>query len=150
MKRRALSASFLVAVAAVAVSAQTGGAMHGDHKMEQMAPDMTYVGCVEAGSMPKAFVLTHVTAGGEMKPAKKQDRDKKKDGMAGDSMDMMTPSSVALHVAPPDVSGHVGHKVSVVGSLAEATPAMSNEADGMNHMPTLTVKSVKLVAATCP
>ena len=30
-----------------------------------------------------------------------------------------------------------------------ATP-MSNEADGMNHLPTLTVKSVKMVAATCP
>jgi len=149
MKRRALSA-LLVVVAAVAVRAQTGGAIHGDHKMEQMSPDMTYLGCVEAGSMPKAFVLTHVTAGGEMKPAKKQGRDQKKDGMAGDSMDMMTPSSVALHVAPPDVSGHVGHKVSVVGSLAAGTPAMSNEADGMNHMPTLTVKSVKMVAATCP
>ena len=77
MKRRAVSALF-VAVAAVAVRAQTGGAMPADHKMEQMAPDMTYVGCVEAGSMAKAFVLTHVTAGGEMKPAMKQDSDKKK------------------------------------------------------------------------
>jgi len=41
--------------------------MPADHKMEQMAPDMTYVGCVERGSMAKAFVLTHVTAGGDMK-----------------------------------------------------------------------------------
>ena len=57
-----------------------------------------------------------------MKPAMKQDSDKKKDVMAGNSMDMMTPSSVALHVSPPDVSGHVGHKVSIVGSLAAATP----------------------------
>jgi len=149
MKRRALSALF-VAVAAVAVRAQTGGAMPADHKMEQMAPDMTYVGCVERGSMAKAFLLTHVTAGGDMKPAKKQDRDKKKDDMSGGSMDMMPPSSVALHVAPPEVSGHVGHKVSVVGSLDKASTAMSNEADGMNHMPTLNVKSVKMVAATCP
>ena len=110
-----------MAVAAVAVRAQTGGAMPADHKMEQMAPDMTYVGCVERGSMAKAFVLTHVTAGGDMKPAKKQDRDKKKDDMSGGSMDMMAPSSVALHVAPPEVSGHVGHKVSVVGSLDKAS-----------------------------
>lgn len=150
MKRKAVGALFVVVVAAVAVRAQTGGATHGDHKMEQMAPDITYVGCVEAGNMPKAFVLTHITAGAEMKPEKKQDREKKKDGMAGDSMDMMTPSIVALHVAPPEVSGHVGHKVSVVGSLEKAGTMMSNEAEGMNHLPTLTVKSVKMVAASCP
>ena len=76
MKRRALSALF-VAVAAVAVRADRRRDAR-RHKMEQMAPDMTYVGCVERGSMVKAFVV-HVTAGGDMKPAMKQDSDKKKD-----------------------------------------------------------------------
>lgn len=153
MRRRALSVAFVIAAAA-AVRAQSAGTMHSDHKMAQEPRmDATYVGCLEAGTMAHAFVLTHVTHGDHMEPAMKDGRKKKKDAMAGRDHEgemMQPPSAVSLNVAPVDVSEHVGHKVSIVGSIAAAMTESSPQADAMTRLPVLTVKSVKMIATKCP
>jgi hypothetical protein len=70
-----------------------------------------------------------------------------KDSMAKDSMkggatmnDSMSPATLKLSNASTDLSRHVGHKVASVGT----------EGDAMEAAPTFTVKSLKMIAKSCP
>jgi hypothetical protein len=68
-----------------------------------------------------------------------------KDGM---SKDAMAPTALSLTGSSVDLSKHLGHKVSVSGSLAhEKMDAMYKGTLG--NAPAFTVKSLKTVAATC-
>jgi pentapeptide MXKDX repeat protein len=103
-----------------------------------------------------SFTLTHLTAADQMgKNMMKKDAMKNKtmakDTMAKDSMSQnaMAPTMLTLTGSSVDLSKHLGHKVSVTGSLAhEETGAMEKGAMGKASS-TFTVKSLKMVAATC-
>jgi hypothetical protein len=152
MKYRALNVALLAACVSVGLHAQSSNPMHDDDMMPK-ATNVTYIGCVEPGTMAHAFVLTHITTGHGGKAMKNSGR-----GMSGSAISdghngavmMPPPSAVSLKVAPVDVSGHVGHTVSVAGSLSEDTMDSAAQGDSMNHMPVLTVKTVEMVAASCP
>jgi len=150
MKHMVSSVVILVAMAvSVAVRAQSGGTMAAD-KMDSMdMKDTTYVGCVEAGSTPGAFTLTHVAVADHMKKSKKDAMDKMpmEDGRMGH--DSMAPTTLGLAGSSVTLSKHVGHKVAVTGSLAHETMgAMGKDAMG-NATSTFAVKSLKMLAATC-
>lgn len=155
-------AILVVAVSSVAVGAQSGGTMAKGDKMDKMEMmDSNYTGCIEAGSATGAFMLTHVATVDHMgKDMMKKDAMAKdtmaKDTMAKDSMakdgmnhESMVPTTLTLTASSVDLSKHVGHKVSITGSLAhEKMDAMENGAMGKSTS-TFTVKSLKMIAATC-
>jgi hypothetical protein len=79
-----------------------------------------------------------------------------KDGMAKDTMakehmghDATTPTTLSVASSSIDLRKYLGHKVSVTGSLAhEKMDAMDK--DSMSKATsTFTVKSLKMVAASC-
>jgi pentapeptide MXKDX repeat protein len=146
MKMIISSVAILVAVVlSVAASAQSGD------KMDQMAKDQTYTGCVAAGTMAGTFTLTHITADHMGKDAMK------KDSMAKDTMskDAMAPTTLTVTSSSVDLSKHLGHKVSITGSPAARgkMDAMKKDAMAKDSMAkeasAFTVKSLKMVAASC-
>ena len=134
-----------VAAAAVGVRAQSGGntGMEKGKMDKPMANAMTYTGCVAAGSEPGTYMLTHMTS----------DMVSQKDTMGKDTMskDAM-PSSMMLMGTKIDFSKHVGHKVSVTGTMEKMdgmgkTDAMakSGTMSGMGMM----VTSMKMMGTSC-
>lgn len=65
-----------------------------------------------------------------------------------------TPKMIAYTLIGADVKEHVGHKVEVTGTISADTKSKDaaeiKGAPGMKLVGTLTVKSVKMIAATCP
>ena len=150
MKSMMWSVAMLVAVVLpVAAGAQSGTMAKGD-KMDKMEmKDATFTGCIEAGSTAGTFVLTHVADDHMAKDAMKKDT-MKKDAMSKDTR----ATTLTLSSTSVDLSKHAGHKVSVTGSAAHGKmDAMGKDTmakDGMaKDGPTLTVKSLKMVAASC-
>src|SRR5260370_18198602 len=96
-------AVLVAAVLSVGAAAQSSGTMGKGDKMNKMEmKDTTYTGCVEAGSEPGSFTLTHLAAEEHMgKDAMKKDTmghdTMKKDTMTKDSMakDAMTPMALS-------------------------------------------------------
>src|ERR1700732_4857148 len=115
--------ALIAAVLSVSVVAQSGGTAANGGTMDKMAmKDTTYTGCVEAGSAPSSFMLTHLAADDHMgQDAMKKDT-KKKDTMAKDGMskDAMAPTMWSLANSSVDLSKHLGHKVIVTGSAAHS------------------------------
>jgi pentapeptide MXKDX repeat protein len=158
MKRIISSVAVLVAaVLSVGVAAQSNGTMGKGDKMNEMEmKDATYTGCVEAGSEPGSFTLTHLAAEDHMGNAamKKDAMGKdtmKKDTMVKDSMsnDAMAPMALSVTGSSVDLGQHLGHTVSVTGSPAHGKmDAMGKDTMGKGAS-AFTVKSLKMVAASC-
>ena len=160
--------ALIAAMLSVTVAAQSGGTSANGGKMDKMAmKDTTYTGCVEAGSAPTSFMLTHLAADDHMgKDAMKKDAmtkdtmkkdTMKKDTMAKDAMskDTMAPTTWSLASSSVDLSRHVGHKVTVTGAPAQSKmDAMGKDAMGKDAMgksaPVFNVTALKMVAASCP
>jgi hypothetical protein len=116
-------------------------------KMDKMAAEKTYTGCL-VKSENGGFSLSSPMAADAMKKPMAKDSMK---GMAKDSMgkDSMAKDDIgmnkdgmmqrlSLSSSSVDLSKHVGHKVSVKGAE-----------DKMNGMATFSVKSLKMIAASC-
>jgi hypothetical protein len=120
----------------------SGAKMDKMGRMDKMAAEKTYSGCVEK-SASGGYTLTHVTEPAAKMAAKKGDAmmkdDMAKDGMMKDGMakESMAPSS--LELSGGDLSHHVGHKVTVTGTAGEE----------MHGMTGFTVKSLKMTGKSC-
>jgi hypothetical protein len=137
-------AILVAAVSSVALGAQSPGKMAKGDKMEMM--DANYTGCIEAGSAAGTFMLTHVATADHMGKDIIKKEPMAKDGMSHESM---APTTLTLTGSLVDLSKHLGHKVSITGSLAhEKMDAMEKGTMGKSTS-TFTVKSLKMVAATC-
>ena len=140
-------AVLVAAVLSVGVAAQSNGTMGKGDKMNKMEmKDTTYTGCVEAGSEPGSFTLTHLAAEDHMGKDTM-----KKDTMAKDSMskDAMAPMVLSVTGSSVDLGQHLGHTVSVTGSPAHGKmDAMGKDTMGKGAS-AFTVKSLKMVAASC-
>jgi ABC-type iron transport system FetAB permease component len=136
------------------VAAQSGSSMNQDKKMDGMAKtggmDVTYTGCIEAAGAGK-FAMAHaVPATGGMAADSMKESSMKKNDRAMDTMktQSMTSTTLALSSTTVDLSKHVGHKVSVSGSLAPQMASMDKGA--MAKEPAaFTVKSLKTVPGSC-
>ena len=133
MKWMMSSVAMLIAVVlSVTAIAQSGGTMARSDKMDKMEmKDTTHTGCVEAGSAPGTFMLTHLAADDHM------------------GKDTMAPTTFSLSSASVDLSKHVGHKVSVTGSSAHGKMDAMEKDTMAKGTPAFTVKSLKMVAASC-
>jgi len=153
MKWMMSSVAMLIAVVvSVTATAQSGGTMAKGDKMDKMEmKDTTHTGCIEAGSAPGTFVLTHLTADDHMGKDTMKKGVMKKDTMAHDTMgkDAMAPTTFSLSSASVDLSKHVGHKVSVSGSSAHGKMDAMEKDTMAKGTPAFTVKSLKMVAASC-
>lgn len=132
MSKALFSACLAVALTAV-VGAQDKEATMS--KMDHMATERTYSGCVEI-SETGSYNLTHVMVAGAKKPMMKTDSMKKNDTMG---KDMMAPASLGLSATAVNLSKFAGRKVTVTGS----------DGDSMNGMATLKVKSLTVIRASC-
>jgi pentapeptide MXKDX repeat protein len=157
MKRIMSSAVLVAAVLSVGVAAQSNGTMGKGDKMNEMEmKDATYTGCVEAGSEPGSFTLTHLAAEDHMGDAAMKKgavgRDTmKKNTMVKDSMsnDAMGPMALSVTGSSVDLGQHLGHTVSVTGSPAHGKmDSMGKDTKGKGAS-AFTVKSLKMVAASC-
>jgi len=155
-------AILVAAVSSVAVGAQSGGTMAKGDKMDKMEMmDANYTGCVEAGNAAGTFMLTHVATADHMakdmmkKGALAKDTMAKnatlKDAMAKDGMshESMAPTTLTLTGSSVDFSKHVGHKVSLTGSLANEKMEAMEKGTMSKSTPTFTAKSLKMVAVAC-
>jgi hypothetical protein len=149
--RSAMCMSAAMMFAAVTLTAQDAMDKPAGN-MDKKAQSMT--GCVQAGTSPGTFVLTNATpAMGDEKSA---------DAMGAAKAGM---GPIMLSAMDVDLAAHVGHKVTVTGTMSgkmkhddmmkddKAKDADKTAASGMESAaggPTLKVKSVTMVASTCP
>jgi cell envelope opacity-associated protein A len=156
-----MGSSVMVVVAvSVAASAQSARGMDAPMKSEKM--EMTYTGCVESVNHGSSFLLTHIAddhqAMNHDMATMKDDMAMKKDDMAmkkemaakgqtmpsDDMRDEPVMSKALILTGSSNVKKHVGHKVTVMGSLsADAMGSMRDKPE------TLSVRSLKLVAKSC-
>jgi hypothetical protein len=123
-----------------------GGSQEKIPELQKPLPDAkseTLTGCVARGMATDTYTLTNITKEGE--------------ATAKDATPRLT---VLLSASDIDVSKHVGHKVSVTGSLAsdarpvgtagtEKPAATGGVTEGEKAPQTFTVKSLKMVADSC-
>jgi hypothetical protein len=139
-----MTAAMMFAAVTMAAQDATDKAADKMGKMDKKSQSLT--GCVQAGSAPGTYTLTNAM------PAMG-------DKMAADTMksDM---GSITLSATDVDLAPHVGHKVTVSGTMMgkkhddmskddkasadKAAPAMDSGAG-----PTLKVKSLTMVASSC-
>lgn len=141
-------------LALAAMSHVTNAQSSGDKMAKPMGKDKTYTGCIEAGTTPGTFTLTHAMADmGMGKDAMGKDA-MKKDSMAKDAMgkDAMA-ATMAISSKTIDLSKHVGHKVSVTGgdgAMGMSKPDAMAKPDEMGKgMPAMSITAIKMIAATC-
>ena len=105
----------------------------------------TVTGCVAQGTTANTYILTNVIRDGE-----------------ATAKQPVKPETLLLSGSAVDMSKHVGHKVSLTGVDAAAAPpigtrcdrlvkptAESTVADGAKVPTGFTVKSLKMIAASC-
>jgi hypothetical protein len=153
MKWSMSSAAILVAVRwSVTGNAQSGGTMARGDKMDSMAmKDTSYIGCIEVGTAADTLMLTHLAAADRMGEDMMKKDAMKNDTMAKGSMshDSMAPTALTLASLSVDLRKHVGHKVTVTGSLAHDNMHAMEKGTMDKATSTFTVKSLTMVAATC-
>lgn len=155
MKRMMLILAAAVMATWTGVSALSADSMSQDKTMDSMAKmggmDATYSGCIEATGAGK-FTLAHAVAEtGSMAAESTKEPAMKKNEKAMDTMkkDGMMSTTLALSSTAVDLSKHVGHKVSVTGSLAPKMASMGKGATEIEPA-AFTVKSLKTVSESCP
>ena len=156
MKSMMWSVALLVAVVLPAVVGAQSGSMAKGEKMDKMEmKEATYTGCIAAGTTAGTFVLTHVADDHMGKDAMKKDA-MKNDGMKKDTTakDTMAATTMPLMSTSVDLGKHLGHKVSVSGMEAHGKmDAMGKDTMAKDAMakdgPAFTVKSLKMIAASC-
>jgi hypothetical protein len=161
-----LSALALMALINTTATQAQSGTMA---KPMAMAKEKTYTGCVAAGSMAGSFVLNHAVEETPMAGAMAKDAMGKgamaKGAMAKDAMGkdaMAAPHTMSIASTVVNLSGHVGHQVSVtlvetgmarpdaMGKDAMAKPeAMAKPGAMAAPAAVMSVSSLRMVAATC-
>jgi len=143
MNRAIVGVCVAVAFATTVAAQDKGMAMN---KMDHMAKDKTYSGCIES-SQTGSFTLTHVAVGAKKSMGKGNSMNGANAMTKGDSLknddamghETMVPASLGLSAASLNLNKFVGHKVTVTGG----------DGDSMNGMATFKVKSLKVIAASC-
>jgi hypothetical protein len=152
-----LGAAVVAMSVTAAVGAQTTKDMERPSKGDTMS--MTYTGCVESVNHGGTFLLTKVDSVGATSmhgnTAMRHQGDVAMPGdaakpmqheqmpMAEEKMDMMPSKSFVL-AGTSNLSKHVGHKVSVTGSLSDGAMGTMRQ-----DVSTLTIKTLKMIAKSC-
>ena len=108
------------------------------------------IGCVVGGSEAGHYRLINAVPSGDDRPSTAGTG-----GKTGSGKDISFENSPSFDLIGGRVKGHVGHKVEVVGITSDTklnnSDAFNSAIGSSTHeKATLTVTSVKMVAATCP
>ena len=108
------------------------------------------IGCVARGTEAGRYLLTHAVLSGDDTPSTAETA-----GKAGSGKDVSFENSPSYDLIGGHLKIHVGHEVEVIGITSDAKLNRSDASRSANSAPkheqaTLTVSSVKMVAATCP
>ena len=150
MNRTSLVASFgLVAGLAAALSAQ---APSSNGKVDQKAVQsirVKVIGCVEGDAEPGRYILTGAVLSGDDTPSTVGTA-----GKIASGKDLSFENSLSYHLIGGRLMPHVGHEVEIIGITSDARlnnrDALSSAIGSSKHeKPTLTVDSVKMLAAKC-
>lgn len=152
-----LSTAVVAMSVTAAVGAQSANAMGRPSKGDTMS--MTYTGCVQSVNHGSAFLLTKVDDMGAesmhgdttmkhhddmaMKGDATKTMQHEQTPMTEQKMDAMPSKSFAL-TGSANLSKHVGHKVSVTGSLSDGAMGTMRQ-----DVSTLTIKTLKVIAKSC-
>ena len=151
MYRNSLVASFgLVAGLAVALSAQ---APSSNGKVDQKTIQSIRVkvtGCIAGGSEAGQYRLTDAVLSGDDIPSTAGTA-----GKIGSGKDVSFENSPSYDLIGGHLKAQVGHKVEVIGITSDTklnnSDSFSSAIGSSKHeKATLTVSSVKMIAATCP
>jgi hypothetical protein len=134
------SAAFLIAAALSATAGARSGAMAESQKANMNG--VTYTGCLGAGGAVGTYTLTHLTIPAHMRlDVVKKDTTMKAVPVA---------ATLSLTSSSVDLSMHLGHEVSVTGLPAQAGMNATTKDTMSDATPSFNVKSLKVVAASCP
>ena len=151
MTRNSFVASFsLVAGLAAALSAQ---APSSNGKMDQKTIQsirITVIGCVAGGNEAGHYRLTNAVLSGDDIPSTAGTG-----GKGGSGKDVSFENSPSFDLIGGRLQAHVGHKVEVIGITSDTklnnSDSFSSAIGSSTHeKATLTVSSVKTIAAKCP
>jgi hypothetical protein len=134
------SGAILIAAAWSAVVAAQPRAMAADVRQMDMK-DVTYTGCLEAGSALGTFNLTHLTTPAHLRLETMTHDTARKAAIA--------PATLSVRSSSIDLSAHLGHEVSVTGTVRHEFMAAPKPEAPAGGAPSFTVRSLKLVAAAC-
>ena len=138
-----MTAAMLVAAGTMMAAQDADKAADNMGKMDKKSQSMT--GCVQAGSEPGTYMLTNAQPAMGEKAAT--------DTMSAAKADM---GSITLSASDVDLAPHVGHKVTVTGSMmgkmkhgemSKDDKAAAGETAAAG--PSMKVKSLTMVAASC-
>ena len=150
MNRNSLVASFgLIAGLASALSAQ---APSSNGKLDQKTIQsirVKVIGCVAGGTEAGRYLLTNAFLSGDDVPSTAGTV-----GKAGSGKDVSFENSPSYDLIGGQLKAHVGHKVEVIGITSDTklnnSDSFSSAIGSSTHeKATLTVSSVKVLAATC-
>ena len=149
-KRFVLSAG-LVAALGAALSAQTASSNHGSVGQTTIQSiRVKVIGCVVRDTEAGRYRLTDTILSGDDIPSTAE-----RAGTRGSGQDLSFENSPSYDLIGGDLTAHVGHKVEVTGITSDAKlndRARLSAAIGSSkpEKATLTVRSVRMIAATCP
>lgn len=150
MNRHSLVASVgFVAGVAAALSAQAPSS-NGNAQKTIQSIRVTVVGCVAGGTEVGRYLLINAFLSGDDIPSTAG-----RVGKAGSGKDISFENSPSYDLIGGDLKAHVGHKVEVIGITSDTklnnTDSFSSAIGSSKHeKATLTVTSVKMMAAKCP
>jgi hypothetical protein len=137
---RTSSAALLIAAAISAAAGAQSGTMAESHRMDMK--EVTYTGCLGAGSAVGTFTLTHLTTPAHMRlDVMKEGSPKKAAPVA---------ATLTLSSSLVDLSMQLGREVSVTGLPAQAEMSGMKKRTMSEVTPAFNVKSLKVVGASCP
>jgi hypothetical protein len=151
MNRHSLAVSFgLVAGLAAALSAQATSSNGKVNSKTIQSIRVKVVGCVVGGTEAGRYRLTHAVLSGDDIPATAGTA-----GKAGSGKDVSFENSPSFELIGGQLKAHVGHKIEVIGITSDTklnnSDAFSSAiGSSMHEKATLTVSSVKMIAAKCP
>jgi hypothetical protein len=151
MTRNSLVASFgLVAGLAAALSAQAPSSNGKVDPKTIQSIRIKVIGCVAGGSDAGQYRLTNAVLSGDDIPSTAGTG-----GKAGSGKDVSFENSPSFDLIGGRLKAHVGHKVEVIGITSDTklnnSDSFSSAIGSSTHeKATLTVSSVKMIAAKCP
>jgi hypothetical protein len=151
MSRKSLVVSVGLVVGLAATLSAQGASSKGqaDRKAIQSIR-VKVIGCVASGPQADHYRLTNAVLSGDTNPSPVGTS-----GRAGSGEDLSFENSPSFDLIGGHVSAHIGHKVEIVGITSDTR---LNNTDSFNsaigssarERATLTVRSVKMITATCP
>jgi hypothetical protein len=151
MNRNSLVASFaLVAGMVAALSAQATSSNGTVHQKTIQSIRVAVIGCVAGGTEAGRYRLTNAVLSGDDIPSTAGTV-----GKAGSGKDVSFENSPSFDLVGDDLKAHMGHQVEVIGITSDTklnkSDSFRSEIGSSTHeKATLTVRSVKMIAATCP